>query len=94
MYRTNWNETQKEWGISFPSDKNVLLQLYNPGPEGEYPIRVKIAPRNMSIKGVNNQNIKGDLICGNVQDSNDCELFFNLHIKETSWGFVKLEPVG
>lgn len=96
IYHANWNQTYNDWGISksLSSGKTVLLHLYNPGPQNEYPIRVKVSSKNMNIRGKDNHEIKGDLICGNTKDHQDCELLFNLQIEETSWGYVKLEPLS
>jgi hypothetical protein len=87
--------TQHEWGIAstLASNKSVLLNLYNPGAKGTYSIRIKIDEREINIIGSNNTAIAGDIICSNIKDTKDCELFFNLAFEETSSNYVKLVPV-
>ena len=93
LFQTHWNLTQSEWGISraLKSGKRVLLQLYNPGPDGAYPVRVKVDSSPISLVGANNASIPAEIICSNSKDPEDCELFFDLNISQTGWGFVKLQ---
>ena len=93
VYQTLWNETYVEWGISktLEQDRNVLLQIYNPGPNGNYLIKVKVSTsRKINLINKENAKLKGDLICGNTRNTKDCELIFNLQMEETSWEFVKI----
>lgn len=92
---TTWNLTGTEWGLPtvLSTNKSVLVHLYNPGPKGNYSIRLKTDERELNIVSSANTNIAGDLICSNVKDSKDCDLFFVVPFEETSSNYVKLVPV-
>lgn len=70
----------------------MLVSFYNPGSKGTYPIRLRVPPRELNIVGQDNSPIVGDVVCGNLRDTEDCELLFNLAIGESSNAYVKLAP--
>jgi hypothetical protein len=38
-------------------NKNILIQLYNPGPKGTYQIKLRVPSADLNIVGSNNQAI-------------------------------------
>lgn len=64
--------------------------MYNPGPAGTYPIKIRVPNHDLNVIGLNGTTIQGDVICPNLKDSNDCELLFNLQMASTSSNYVKV----
>lgn len=74
----------------------MLVHLYNPGSKGTYPIRVKVADsqKNLNILDSRGETVSGDIICSNSKDTKDCELMFNIELKESAYTYVKICPVS
>lgn len=91
-----WNESGSATGLSksLNAGQKVLVSLYNPGSKGSYPVRLRVPPRELNVVGQDNSLIAGDVVCGNLRDTSDCELLFNLAIGESSNAYVKLVPVA
>ena len=96
--KTLWNSTFQEWGVSaaLSAGKKVLLQLYNPGSNGTYPIRIKVdnSASFINIVDMAGKFIKGDLICSNSKNTKDCELIFNTPLKAAAYTYIKLAPLS
>lgn len=70
------------------------MSLYNPGSAGSYIVRLKVGAQELSIIGLDNNAVAGDVMCANPKDNNDCELVFNLGFSESANSYVKLVPVS
>jgi hypothetical protein len=52
-----------------------LLALYNPGPAQKRQVKIAVPDHDLKITGWNNTAVSGDVICTNVFDATNCELF-------------------
>lgn len=75
-----WNETGSTTGLSkrLSNGEKVMVSLYNPGSKGIYSIRLRVPAADLNIVNHENSAVKGDVICGNLKDSSDCEVVFDL----------------
>lgn len=89
-----WNETGSLTGLSdkILNNKTVLIGLYNPGANGNLPIKIRVPSHELNIFNEKNQTIHGDIFCPNLQNTLDCELLFHLEINMGSNAYVKLIP--
>ncbi len=69
-----------------------MISFHNPGNAGTYPIRLRVPKKELIIVHQSNAAIEndGDIICGNLKDTSDCELLFNLDFSEASNAYVKV----
>ena len=60
-----WNESGTKTGLSnmINSGQKILVNFYNPGPNGIYPIRLRVPPKSLKIVNQNNTLILGDIFC-------------------------------
>ena len=77
-----WNESGSATGLSkrLNDGQKVLGSLYNPGSKGTYPIRLRVPSKDLNVIDQSNKAITGDIVCGNLKDTGDCELLFSLEI--------------
>lgn len=77
-----WNQSGITTGLSDRINKGekILVNFYNPGAKGTYPIRLRVPPKDINIVFQSNRQIAGDVICANLKNSSDCELHFSLEI--------------
>ena len=88
-----WNESAAETGVNrIQEGRTVLVSLYNPGPKGIYPVRIRTIPHEVDVVDTINRTIPGDIICGNTNNASDCDLLFNLELEESGNSYVKLVP--
>ena len=75
-----WNESGIATGLSDRINKGekMLVNFYNPGPKGTFPIRLRVPQKDINIVYQSNRVISGDVVCANLKNGSDCELLFNL----------------
>ena len=56
----------------------MLVNFYNPGPKGTFPIRLRVPQKDINVVYQSNRVISGDVVCANLKNGSDCELLFNL----------------
>lgn len=90
---THWNHTYLEDGLykALAANKSVLLGVYNPGPQGLYPVRVRLDDRDVNVRTPAGGLVAGDVLCTNTKDGKDCELVFHLALNASVLNYVKLE---
>ena len=71
-----------------------MVNLYNSGPKGNFPIHFRVPNKDLNIVAKYNSKISGDVICANFKDSNDCELIFYIDIEESSNTYIKISTEG
>lgn len=77
----NWNATAAECPLVYQAiqaRQPVLLNIYNPGFNRTIPIKIKVPNANFSIINASNSPVYGEVICGNLTDATDCDLFLNV----------------
>jgi alpha-mannosidase/alpha-mannosidase II/lysosomal alpha-mannosidase len=69
-----WNETGTATGLSksLKDGKKVIVNFYNPGSKGTYPIRLRVPATELNVVSQSNSAIVGDVVCANFKDSSDC----------------------
>lgn len=69
-----WNETANATGVanSIQNGKTVLVSLYNPGAAATRQVKIHVPPKDLKVSGWSNEQIHGDVICGNTYDVNNC----------------------
>ena len=69
-----WNESGSATGLSqrVNNGEKVLVSFYNPGSKGTYPIRLRVPNKDLNVVSQTNTAIAGDVVCGNLKDTNDC----------------------
>lgn len=92
MFNIYWNQTAKETGIAqkITANKTVLLALYNPGPAQKKQIRIPVPDHDLKVTSWTNASVPGDVICTNVNDATNCELFVVLDFPESGNTYIKI----
>lgn len=70
----------------------VLLALYNPGLARQEVMKIKVPALSLNILDANNKIIEGDVICANLTDANNCDLYFVGDLQSYATHYYKLVP--
>lgn len=55
-----------------------MLALYNPGPAQKRQVKIYVPDLDLKITSWSNTSVAGDIICTNLYDATNCELFMTL----------------
>lgn len=61
---------------NLPKGVPVLMSIFNPAEARTSTVRVKVPSGNVQVLNSMGNNIPTDVICSNLTDATDCDLFF------------------
>lgn len=67
-----------------------MLALYNPGAAQKRQIRIPVPDHDLKVTNWANASVPGDVICTNVYDVTNCELFVVLDFPESGNTYIKI----
>lgn len=67
-----------------------MIALYNSGPAQKRQVKIQVPDHDLKVTGWNNTAITGDVICSNLLDAANCELFVILDFPESGNTYIKI----
>ena len=78
---------------NIPKGQSILLSSYNPAITRISVFRVKVPNLHVQATTLNGTSIPTDVICSNVTDATDCDLFFTTQVNGYSMNYFYLKQI-
>jgi hypothetical protein len=78
---------------SLPKGESILISAFNPAITRNSTFRIKVPNVNVQATSLNGAQIPSDVICANVTDATDCDLFFTTQVTGYSMNYFYLKPI-